>query len=151
MMTKLFTIAAISFTFLFNAQTTELKSTVLPVIIASELSEISFSTLVVDKKEMAYDSKDLFEFEFTNTGEFPLIISKVQTSCGCTQLPNNYSTPIAPGQISKLAFSYATTRVGEFSKSITVTSNGSLEPLLLTIKGIVLPAPIMTEPVSIIK
>lgn len=40
------------------------------------------------------------EFEFTNTGEVPVVINSVQASCGCTT--TDYAkTPVLPGEKNK--------------------------------------------------
>jgi len=81
-----------------------------------------------------------FKFVFTNTGTEPLILSNVQSSCGCT-IPQWPKEPIAPGVSSAIDVRYDTKRIGAFTKSITVTSNGSETPIILHIKGNVLAPP----------
>jgi hypothetical protein len=46
-----------------------------------------------------------------------------------------------PGETSKIGVKYATNRVGKFTKTITLTTNASKKPVILTIKGEVLPPP----------
>ena len=75
-------------------------------------------------------------FEFTNTGKEPVILQDVKTSCGCTT-PNWTKTPVAPGKKGQVAVTYNSTgRPGQFSKTITVTSNAGESRLM--IKGEVL-------------
>lgn len=76
------------------------------------------------------------EFVFTNTGKEPLVISDAKGSCGCT-VPEWPKEPLAPGQKASIKVMYDTKRVGNFQKSVTVTSNGSDAPVILTIKGVV--------------
>ena len=45
---------------------------------------IEFTAEVVDYGEIERGSDGIRTFEFTNTGNQPLIISKVYSSCGCT-------------------------------------------------------------------
>ena len=79
------------------------------------------------------------EFELTNTGNAPLIISNATGSCGCT-VPTTPKEPIAPGAKGKIGVKYATDRVGPFTKTVTVTSNAEGQATkTLTIKGTVLP------------
>lgn len=61
-------------------------------------------------------------FTVTNTGDKPLIISKVQPSCGCTT-PDWSQDPIMPGKSSKIKVVYDTKRTGPFQKLIEVYSN----------------------------
>lgn len=98
---------------------------------------ITFKTLVIDRPNIAYGADETFTFEFKNTGKTPIIISNVQTSCGCTTA-DKPSEPVQPGKSSKISVKYDTKRVGEFTKTITVTTNVG-DPVVLTIKGKVAP------------
>ena len=98
---------------------------------------LKFTTLEIVRDSIVYDSKDLFVFEFKNNSKKPATIQNVQTSCGCTAAEKP-SEPVKPGKKSKISVSYDTTRVGSFTKTITVTSDVS-EPIDLTIRGTVLP------------
>ena len=60
-------------------------------------------------------------FEFTNTGDAPLIISNVQSSCGCT-IPSKPTEPILPGKTGKIEVKY-NMNPGPIRKTITVESN----------------------------
>ena len=76
------------------------------------------------------------EFSFTNTGDAPLIIKDVVTSCGCTA--SDYAQePIMPGKSSKIKVSYNAATVGAFTKTITVNSNSAEASKVLHIKGTV--------------
>jgi len=62
------------------------------------------------------------EFELTNVGNAPLIITKVEPSCGCTT--SDYTkAPIAPGQKGKVKVTFDAKTLGNFSKSVNVTTN----------------------------
>lgn len=101
---------------------------------------VTFKTLVIDRPNIAYGADETFSFEFKNTGKTPVIISNVQTSCGCTTA-SKPEQPVAPGKSSVISVKYDTKRVGEFTKTITVTTNVQTEPIVLTIKGKVAPQP----------
>lgn len=60
-------------------------------------------------------------FEFTNTGDAPLLITNVRSSCGCT-VPSYPKTPIAPGKSDKIEVKY-NMATGPISKTITVETN----------------------------
>lgn len=75
-------------------------------------------------------------FTFTNIGNMPLIISRVQSTCGCT-IPKKPEKPIMPGEKGEIKVSYDTKRVGGFSKSITITSNAKNALKVIKIKGFV--------------
>ena len=60
-------------------------------------------------------------FEFTNTGDAPLIIKDVKSTCGCT-VPSFPKDPILPGKSSKIDVKY-NMATGPIRKTITVQSN----------------------------
>ncbi|WP_439130341.1 DUF1573 domain-containing protein [Polaribacter sp.] len=75
-------------------------------------------------------------FVFTNIGNQPLIITKVQSSCGCT-IPKKPEQPILPGEKGEIKVSYDTKRTGGFSKSISIYSNAKNPRKVVKIKGFV--------------
>lgn len=75
-------------------------------------------------------------FEFTNTGDAPLIIKDVKSSCGCT-VPSWPKEPIAPGKSGKIEVKY-NMNPGPIRKTITVQSNAVNHPdgmVALKLKG----------------
>lgn len=120
------------------AQTTEKKEKAGKEVKANDKAPVTFKTLKIERLEIPYDSKEPFVFEFKNTGKTPVIITNVQTSCGCTAAEKP-TEPIGKGKSSKIVVNYDTKRVGQFTKTITVTTNVSTEPIILTITGKVLP------------
>lgn len=60
-------------------------------------------------------------FKFTNTGDAPLIITDVLSTCGCT-VPTKPSEPIMPGKTGKIDVKYNMT-LGPIRKTLTVESN----------------------------
>ena len=99
---------------------------------------ITFETLVYDMGTINHSQprnhEGKCEFKFTNTGDEPLIITGVRADCGCTT-PNYTQEPILPGESGKIAVQYDNSRVGYFSKGITVTTNSNPASMRLTIKG----------------
>jgi len=85
------------------------------------------------------------KFEFTNTGDAPLIINRVQASCGCTATSWT-KEPILPGKSGSVTASYnPLNRPGSFIKSISVYTNAASKPVQLTIKGDVIPKPAVPQ------
>ncbi|EDM37641.1 hypothetical protein PBAL39_14489 [Pedobacter sp. BAL39] len=75
------------------------------------------------------------EFSFTNIGDQPLIITKVETTCGCT-VPTYTQTPVKKGDSGVIKVTYNPTGAAlPFSKSITITSNAKTTTKVLYIKG----------------
>ena len=87
-------------------------------------------------------------FEFTNTGNAPLIISNAKGSCGCT-VPSWPKEPLAPGQTAKITVKYDTKRPGAINKSVTITSNAVNTPTkVIRIKGNVKAKPVSGAPTN---
>ena len=105
---------------------------------------IEFESKVVDYGVIEHNSDGKREFIFTNTGSDPLKIKNAKGSCGCT-VPSwrkeDGSSTWAPGEKGVIGVKYATNRIGKFTKTITLTTNASKKPVILTIKGEVNPAP----------
>ena len=124
-------------------------------LMVTSLSAYAQSGAKIEFKEETINYGDVYKgvdsgkrtFEFTNTGDMPLIIKDAKSSCGCT-VPTTPKEPIAPGAKGEIGVHYATDRVGAFTKTVTVTSNADGQPTkVLTIKGTVLPDPAPATPV----
>lgn len=95
---------------------------------------IVFESETIDYGTVEFKADGKREFVFTNNGTEPLIIKNAQGSCGCT-VPTWPKDPIAPGAKGVIGVKYDTGRVGNFTKSVTLTTNASETPKILTIKG----------------
>jgi hypothetical protein len=104
---------------------------------ANAQAKIEFKTDIIDYGEIAKGSDGLRIFEFTNTGDAPLIVSNVKSSCGCT-VPSKPEGPVAPGESSTIEVKYDTKRIGPIRKTVTVYSNADQPIVSLKIKGKVL-------------
>lgn len=63
------------------------------------------------------------EFSFKNVGKAPLLLQRVQASCGCTT-PEYTNEPILPGKTGTIKVTYSTVgRIGVFNKEVTVFTN----------------------------
>lgn len=80
------------------------------------------------------------EFEFTNTGDAPLMILNATASCGCTR-PDFPKKPVKAGKKGKIKVTYLPAgRSGEFEKTVTVKTNAKRQKkVTLRIKGFVNP------------
>ena len=121
-----------------NAQDIK-KTDAVQVEISSNVT-IDFESKVVDYGVIDHNADGVRKFVFTNNGTEPLIIKNAKGSCGCT-VPTWPREPIAAGETAEIGVKYATNRVGKFTKTITLTTNASKKPVILTIKGEVNPAP----------
>lgn len=97
-------------------------------------AKIEFKTIEIDYGTIEKGADGVRTFEFTNSGDAPLIISNVKSSCGCT-VPSWPKTPIMPGDSGEIKVKYDTNRVNPIRKTITVTSNADTPTVALKIKG----------------
>ncbi|MEL6535395.1 MAG: DUF1573 domain-containing protein [Bacteroidota bacterium] len=98
--------------------------------------------------EVIEGDKAVHEFSFTNTGDQPLVISRVQASCGCTT-PFWTREPVMPGDKGVIKASYNSQgRPGNFRKSITVTSNAATPTSAVFIQGVVTKRPPTAEEIA---
>ena len=132
-MKKLITLSLLAvFTFTIScSQTSMAKNT---VDIDAQGPSIKFEVVTHDYGTIERNGNGTYDFVFANEGTEPLVLSNVRSSCGCT-IPKWPREPIAPGKSSTIQVKYDTRRIGSFSKSITVTSNGAKQPIVLRIKG----------------
>jgi hypothetical protein len=102
-------------------------------------AKIEFKSDTIDYGTIEKGANGVREFEFKNTGNEPLIISKVSSSCGCT-IPKKPEDPIMPGKAGVIEVKYDTNRVSPIRKTITVISNAETPTVALKIKGLVVAA-----------
>lgn len=96
--------------------------------------EFKFSKTTHDFGKIAQGKPVSAEFEFENTGDAPLMITKAKASCGCT-VPSYPKEPIPPGGTGTIKAVYNAANVGVFNKSITLTANVPTGTVKLYIKG----------------
>lgn len=117
---------------------TKLISTTLFLIgLAVSAQEFKFEKETIDYGKVAEGTNSTKVFEFTNVGDAPLIIKRIQSTCGCA-IPKKPEKPIMPNEKGSIEVSYDTKRIGGFSKAITIFSNAKTERKMLKIKGYVI-------------
>jgi len=97
-------------------------------------AKIEFKETTIDYGTIEKGADGVRTFVFTNTGNAPLVISKVNSSCGCT-VPKKPDGPIMPGEEGEIEVKYDTKRVMPIRKTITVLSNADTPTVALKIKG----------------
>ncbi|HBK72126.1 MAG TPA: hypothetical protein DDZ39_10820 [Flavobacteriaceae bacterium] len=95
---------------------------------------ISFKTELFDFNEISAEKEVTAIFNFSNTGDNSLIISDVETDCGCT-VPEYPKEPLQPNKKGEIKVIYDAKYPGRFNKTISVHYNGKDSPKILTIKG----------------
>lgn len=80
-------------------------------------------------------------FKFINTGDEPVEVTSVRTSCGCTT-PRYSSRPVAPGDTGTVVIEYDPKgRPGRFKKKVYVDMNTEPSRTRLFIEGVVIGSP----------
>jgi hypothetical protein len=125
-------IAVIAIVTVSHAQTTETQE-----VLGVKETAFDFGTIPQGKPVYHF-------FEVTNNGKAPMVISNVQTTCGCTT-PEWSKEPIAPGATTKIRVGYNAAGEGHFDKYITVMYNQNLSKQL-KISGTVWKAPAGSAP-----
>jgi hypothetical protein len=132
-MKKLFTLfSAIAIAFVLNAQPPATQD-------ALSVKETAFDFGTIPQGKPVYHF-----FVVTNTGKDPMVISNVQTSCGCTT-PEWSKEPIASGATAKIRVGYNAAGEGHFEKFITIMYNQNLSKQV-KISGTVWRAPAGSAP-----
>ena len=87
-------------------------------------AKIEFKSETVDYGIIEKGSDGVREFEFTNTGDVPLLVSKIKVRCGCT-VPSGWSKePIQAGETSTFSVKFdSKNKPHQQSKTIVVHSN----------------------------
>ncbi len=80
-----------------------------------------------------------YKFKFKNSGDQPVIITRVQASCGCTT-PDWTRSPVVPGTTGFVSTGFdPINRAGAINKHVLVYNTATKEPIKLMIKGEVVP------------
>ena len=103
--------------------------------IDNNLPVVEFENDLHDFGKLIQGEKATFNFRFTNTGKSDLVISNVQTTCGCT-VPKFPKKAIKPGEgdVIKVTFD-SSNRKGMQNKIVTVVSNCQPNNNVLRIKA----------------
>ncbi|EIQ01348.1 Protein of unknown function (DUF1573) [Opitutaceae bacterium TAV1] len=95
---------------------------------------LEFSETKVRYEAKPTDEKMEATFRFKNTGDTPVLITKLGSSCGCTvpQLKKNRYMPGESGEITAV-FTFGD-RIGDQVKEIMVTTSDSATPIVLAME-----------------
>ena len=104
------------------------------------LTSVEWVAKTHDFGDIPKNVKQKYIFEFTNTGDNPLVISSATAGCGCT-VPKKPEEPIAPGETGELEVEYNGSGSGKISKNVTVLLNTDTGKDILNISANVLDPP----------
>lgn len=78
----------------------------------------------------------VYEFRFTNTGDAPLVLTRVVTSCSCLKA-HFHRRPVAPGDEGSIRIVYEPQKSepGVFNKVIQIYSNAAGGREVITVQG----------------
>ncbi len=108
---------------------------------ASKFPAIEFDKTEHDFGEIEYRAPQETTFTYTNTGDAPLVVTNIKSSCGCT-IPENWSRePLAPGKTASFSVKFSGAGKGKISKTITVTANTEKGSEVVKITAFVKPDP----------
>lgn len=99
-----------------------------------KIAEMTFKETFHNFKTVWYKTDASFDFVFKNTGKIPLVITKVESSCGCT-VPTWEKEPLNRNKSGIIKVKYDSSRIGQFTKTIKVYSNAINSPVTITIQG----------------
>ncbi len=106
----------------------------------SAYAQIYFATTDHNFGDVNQGEKVQEVFKFKNTGNAPLILQNVLTTCGCTvpEWPKEPVPPAGEGEI-KVIFD-STSKIGRQNKVVTIRSNSRGGDYRLRISAMVLPS-----------
>ena len=98
-------------------------------------AEFKFEAETHDFGKIPLNKPAVYTFNFTNTGDLPLIISKIETTCGCT-VGEYTKTPVKKGEKGFVKVTMTPSGIAlPFNKAITITSNARTTTKVLYVKG----------------
>lgn len=97
-------------------------------------TSVMCSNSIVDMGKFDWHQEQKATFTLTNTGNSPLVVTDVITSCGCTTVDYG-KEPVRPGKSLELKVQYKADHPEHFDKTITVYCNAETSPIKLRITG----------------
>jgi hypothetical protein len=98
---------------------------------------IKWKVTEIDLGEIPQNKPVTLNYEFTNMGDTPVLISNVQASCGCT-VAEYSKTPVLPGESTIIKATFNAATKGSFKKNLTVVTSAQETPVTLSFRGTVI-------------
>ncbi|MEL0456107.1 DUF1573 domain-containing protein [Flavobacteriaceae bacterium SZ-1-7] len=116
--------------------------------VASKFPVIEFDKTEHDFGEIEARTPVETVFSYKNTGDAPLVITDIKSSCGCT-VPQDWSRdPLAPGDSGQFTVKFNGSGSNKVSKTITVTANTEKGSEVVKITAFVKPDPNKPTPAA---
>lgn len=104
--------------------------------VGAQAQKISFEKSTITTPATAWKLPVTATFKFTNKDKNPLVISSIDTGCGCVTSAYT-TTPVAKGESGEVKITYDAKMLGHFDKIIEVYTNGGSKPVRIRMKGLV--------------
>ena len=98
--------------------------------------KLSVENTTVNCGRTGFEQPVTATFELRNKGLRKLVIKSVRPDCGCTAV--EFPKEVGVGDKFSIKMTYDARQLGHFHKMAAVMSNGSKQPVYLTMKGVVL-------------
>jgi hypothetical protein len=99
----------------------------------SKVTTIKLSHQSIDLGKVKINTEVYFDLKVSNSGENPLTIYRVNTSCGCTEVEWE-KKPLRPHKTSHIKVKYKDKYPGYIHKTLTIYANIKA-PILVQLKG----------------
>lgn len=114
---------------------------ILPLLFTAVAMDAGAQQISIDKStincgQILFKQPVTAQYIMKNSGDKPLIINDVRTSCGCTTASYPHE-PIPAGKSFTVSVVYDAKTLGHFNKEVGIYSNAGDTPLMLKINGIV--------------
>lgn len=107
----------------------------LPLCAAAQ--KLSINKATIDVGKTGFQVPVTATFELRNRGSRQLVISRMETDCGCTTV-DGPTKNISPGERFTISLTYDARQLGHFTKQVAIYSNATQEPVYLKMRGVVL-------------
>jgi hypothetical protein len=100
-------------------------------------ADIEFQTNVIDLGELSQeDDKQIVRLSYTNTGDVPLVVTEVRTSCSCTTVKHDRGK-LLPGERAAIIITMDPAKApeGSFYRVLKVYSTASSGVKHITLKA----------------
>ena len=113
---------------------------------SSDFPVITFDEVEHDFGKIVNGTQVETQFKYTNTGDSPLVVSNIKSTCGCT-IPSDWNRdPLAPGESAEFTVKFNGKGSNMVSKTITLTTNTEKGSEAVKIKAFVEPDPNAPKP-----
>ena len=104
--------------------------------LVAEAQKLTINKTTIDVGKTGFEVPVTATFELRNKSSKQMVISKLETDCGCTTVDGPKT--VAAGERFTISLTYDARMLGHFTKQVALYSNATNEPVYLKMKGVVL-------------